>query len=194
MWHNVLWERSAMHSCSLTLCYSDMGQCSWHRFLSKGQAVYVSRECPARLRTNAHFLWHTVWDESVVQIQGFRKICSVQWSCKSCNQIIPPSPKYTFFFKTPPSYKNMLYLPSAAKCPRCNERIFQRPDGSFSILWSLRKSVGDMSRRHIIISLPCCITVPDRHYSLALGKMSAARHSIWGLYCRRYYFLLQIKS
>lgn len=30
---------------------------------SEGQAVYVSPECTAKAQTNAHFLWHTLWEK-----------------------------------------------------------------------------------------------------------------------------------
>lgn len=48
--------------------------------------------------------------------------------------------------------------------------------------------MADMSRRHIIISAACCITVLDWHYLNTWSETSAASTSVWILFPVRYYF------
>lgn len=143
-------------SCSLTLCYSDTGQCSWHGFLSRGQAGYVSSKRGQKLMLTS--LTHFVRSEVSVHT--------------------PSHPKWAWLI-------NLLfrfYAPALTEC--ISQHLVKLED---LCAWHEQKE------RHHTVSLPCCITVLDRHYSLALGKMSAASHSISGVSCRWYYFLLGIK-
>lgn len=80
------------------------------------------------------------------------------------------------FSNTPPPTISMKQLPSVGMCPCYKEWIFKWAVGGFSILWSSRNSVY-MSNGHINMSLPCCITVPDWHYSTE-DQMATASHSV----------------